>query len=179
MVTQERAIDTEIVHLSAGLFDTLACSAPVLPRIDPRDSLSAIEVEVEVEPAGKPPRVRTAWTMAAISIAAMAVTLAVQARKAPVTLEAPPSLRPGAEVTMVAAPPAPATEARPAQSETRVKAPASPASDAAAKAPRRAPRAPARKPLPTKAASLPAGPPGDFPPVPLAAQKTGSASSLL
>jgi hypothetical protein len=177
MVTQERPIDSEIVHLSAGLFDTLACSAPVLPRVDPHDSLSAIEVEVTR--ASKLPRVKTAWTMAAIGIAALVGTLTVQARQASTAAEAPSSLKPGAQVTMVAAPPAPPAETRPAASETAASAATSPASDAAEKAPRRISRAPARKPLPPKAASLPSGPPSDFPPVSLAAPGTVSPSSSL
>jgi hypothetical protein len=167
MGTQERSIDNELAYLSAGLFDTVACSAPVLPQIDPRDSLSAIEVEVA--PAGKAPRVRTAWTMAAIGVAVMVGTLAAQAQKTPTAEQGPLSARPGAKSEMVAVRAVLPVERRSAESAAPAKAPTVAVHAAASEAPRKVAPTPARAPLPRpKAVSLPPGPPADFPPVPLA-----------
>lgn len=164
MATQERTLDNDLVYLGAGLFDTIACTAPILESVDPRDSLSAIEVEVA--PVGKPPRVRAAWTMAAIGLAAMVGTLASQARQSPTAVQLPKFVRPGAQVAMVEDRAAMPAERRAAASETPAKPPTAAADGAAVKAPRKSTKAP--RPA-SKAASLPPGPPADFPPVPLAA----------
>jgi hypothetical protein len=178
MATQERTLDNDLVHLSAGLFDTIACTAPILESIDPRDSLSAIEVEVA--PVGKPPRVRAAWTMAAIGLAAMVGTLASQVRHSPTAVQTPQVVRPGAPVAMVEGRAAMPAERRPATTEATVKAPIAATDGAAKKALRKVAPTPARAPLPApKAASLPPGPPADFPPVPLAAPPLSASNGLV
>lgn len=93
MATQERSLASERVHLGAGVFGQVACSALVLPR-EHRDSLGPIEVEIM--PAGKPARLTTAWTMLAIGALAMVFALLLLARKAETAAQGPQAASPGA-----------------------------------------------------------------------------------
>jgi hypothetical protein len=155
-------LDGELANLSGELFDRVACSTPVLPPVvDLRDSVGAFEVGAA--PVGRPPRVRTAWTMAALGVAAMIGTLAVQAQKAPAMAKAQSFVRPGvtlAVAKVAAALPAKSEEATPA---AKVAAATPKAATKATKHPARVVRSSA------KAAAVPAGPPSDFPDVPLSA----------
>jgi hypothetical protein len=81
MALQERTLGSELVHSSGGVFDQVARAALLLPRSEHRDSLGPFAVEVA--PIGDPPRIRIAWTMAAIGAVAMAFILAAHAKKAP------------------------------------------------------------------------------------------------
>lgn len=92
---QERIIvDGELIKLSGALFDRVSGASPGFSPEDSRDSLSAIEVEV-LEGA-TPTRVRRAWTMALIGVAAMVGTLAAQVHQGPAVAKAHPVVRAGA-----------------------------------------------------------------------------------